>query len=84
MLTIGPTYHRPHRQLTLVAAILALSLLCASAARASDLTISGGGYGHGVGMSQEGAVGYAEHGFSYQQILAHYYIGTALVAVGGG
>lgn len=78
MLTIGPTYHRTHRQLTLVAAILALSLLCASAARASDLIISGGGYGHGVGMSQEGALGYAEHGFSYQQILAHYYTGTSI------
>ena len=40
--------------------------------------ISGGGYGHGVGMSQEGALGYAEHGFSYQQILAHYYTGTSI------
>jgi SpoIID/LytB domain protein len=78
MLTIGPTYHRPHRHLTLFAATLAVLLLCASAARASDLMISGGGYGHGVGMSQEGALGYAEHGFSYQQILAHYYAGTAI------
>lgn len=32
------------------------------------------GYGHGVGMSQMGAVGYAnEAGWSYQQILRHYY-----------
>jgi stage II sporulation protein D len=29
-------------------------------------------------MSQEGALGYAEHGYSYAQILAHYYSGTAL------
>jgi stage II sporulation protein D len=29
-------------------------------------------------MSQEGALGYAEHGSSYQQILAHYYTGTAI------
>src|SRR5437899_11354679 len=29
-------------------------------------------------MSQEGARGYAEHGYSYQAILAHYYPGTAL------
>ena len=43
--------------------------------------IKGAGYGHGVGMSQEGALGYAEHGYSYQAILAHYYTGTALGTV---
>jgi stage II sporulation protein D len=42
------------------------------------LVISGGGDGHGVGMSQYGAYGYALHGASYQFILAHYYQGTAL------
>ena len=40
--------------------------------------IDGAGDGHGVGMSQEGALGYAEHGASYSEILAHYYTGTAL------
>ena len=29
--------------------------------------IAGAGYGHGVGMSQDGALGYAEHGYSYQR-----------------
>ena len=43
--------------------------------------IKGAGYGHGVGMSQEGALGYAQHGYSYQAILAHYYTGTALGSV---
>ncbi len=43
-----------------------------------SLVITGAGDGHGVGMSQEGAYGYAEHGWSYEQILAHYYTGTAL------
>ena len=42
------------------------------------LVISGAGDGHGVGMSQEGALGYAQHGWSYEAILAHYYTGTAL------
>ena len=37
---------------------------------------SGHGWGHGVGMSQYGAYGYAQHGASFQQILAHYYPGT--------
>lgn len=41
------------------------------------LVISGAGDGHGVGMSQDGALGYAEHGWTYQAILAHYYTGTA-------
>jgi len=50
----------------------------------STFVFSGKGFGHGVGMSQWGAQGMALGGASYQQILAHYYIGTALVAVGGG
>jgi stage II sporulation protein D len=45
---------------------------------ASRFYISGAGYGHGVGMSQYGAAGFALHGYSYGQILAHYYSGTTL------
>jgi stage II sporulation protein D len=40
--------------------------------------LTGHGWGHGVGMSQYGAYGYAQHGWTYQQILAHYYPGTTL------
>src|SRR5438477_201208 len=40
--------------------------------------ISGHGYGHGVGMGQWGAEGYALHGYTYDQILAAYYSGTTL------
>ena len=36
------------------------------------------GYGHGVGMSQYGANGYANAGLSFNQILMHYYPGTTL------
>src|SRR5437868_707706 len=39
---------------------------------------SGHGWGHGIGMSQYGAWGYALHGYGYQQILSHYYPGTTL------
>jgi stage II sporulation protein D len=73
-----PTYHRTHRCLAAFLVTFVASLGGAAAASAADLVIAGGGYGHGVGMSQEGALGYAEHGFSYQQILTHYYSGTAL------
>ncbi len=37
------------------------------------------GYGHGVGMSQEGALGYSRQGSSYTNILLHYYPGTTIV-----
>lgn len=38
------------------------------------------GYGHGCGMSQWGAVGYAQNGWSYQDILLHYFPGTTLTS----
>lgn len=38
----------------------------------------GGGFGHGVGMSQTGAVGMAEKRKSYEEILKHYYQGIEL------
>jgi hypothetical protein len=44
----------------------------------STVVISGHGWGHGLGMSQWGAYGYALHGWTYDKILAHYYTGTAI------
>ena len=41
------------------------------------------GFGHGVGMSQNGANFYARYdGWNYEQILSHYYPGTTLVNTG--
>ena len=40
--------------------------------------ISGRGWGHGVGMAQWGAYGFAQQGATYDEILAHYYTGTTL------
>jgi SpoIID/LytB domain protein len=42
------------------------------------VTITGAGFGHGVGMSQYGARGQAEAGRSASQILRHYYSGTTV------
>lgn len=39
---------------------------------------TGGGWGHGVGMCQCGAAGMADDGFTYEEILNHYYPGTEL------
>ncbi|MGH3025624.1 MAG: SpoIID/LytB domain-containing protein, partial [Gaiellaceae bacterium] len=44
----------------------------------SVLAFSGHGWGHGLGLSQWGAYGYAKHGWTYDRILAHYYTGTTL------
>ncbi len=40
--------------------------------------ITGSGFGHGVGMSQWGARSLAEQGWSYEQILQHYYRSIAI------
>lgn len=66
--------------LALGAALLAPGTRTAASPTGSapTLLIRGAGDGHGVGMSQEGALGYAQHGYSYTQILAHYYTGTAI------
>lgn len=40
------------------------------------LNITTRGYGHGVGMSQYGANGMAKQGYSYEEILKHYYTGV--------
>ncbi len=86
------TYHRPRaapawmrlRSAVLACALASVALASGatggvSAARAgSTLVIEGAGDGHGVGMSQDGALGYAQHGLGYQAILAHYYSGTTL------
>src|SRR3954470_15711900 len=59
--------------------ILALAAATPAAAKPkSTFTIRGAGFGHGVGMSQYGAMGLAERGDSAAAILAHYYTGTAL------
>ena len=44
----------------------------------NNVSIETKGYGHGVGMSQYGALGMAKKGKSYKDILSHYYIGTNL------
>jgi stage II sporulation protein D len=65
---------------------LALAVLvCATAGSAragTALIVTGHGWGHGVGMSQWGAYGYALHGWRYRRILTHYYPGTTMGRVG--
>lgn len=44
----------------------------------TNVSFTGGGYGHGVGMSQYGAYGLSLLGKSYIEIIEHYYPGTEL------
>ncbi len=71
----------------LVALALAATLVAAASAQSPRppaaygealFVVSGRGYGHGVGMSQYGALGQAKAGRTYDEILAHYYSGTEL------
>ena len=45
----------------------------------NNVEINTKGYGHGVGLSQYGALGMAKEGYKYKDILNHYYTGTKLV-----
>ncbi len=49
--------------------------------RPATWIFKGGGWGHGVGMCQTGAIGRAEAGQSYQEILAHYYNGATVAPI---
>src|SRR5215218_4622171 len=75
---------------TAAAPLLCLLLAVGAGARAAGegvvspapvstvFSISGRGWGHGVGMSQYGALGFAQHGWSYRRIVGHYFRGTQL------
>ena len=45
------------------------------------IEINTNGYGHGVGMSQYGANQMAKEGYSYQEILKHYYTGVEITSI---
>ncbi len=61
-----------------VAATASATTPAAQAPPRSVFVVDGGGWGHGVGMSQWGAYGQSLKGRTYAQILATYYQGTTL------
>src|SRR3954451_3104186 len=67
---------------TAAAALMGALALAPAAPAASRLVVTGHGFGHGIGMSQYGALGYAQHGTGYQEILGHYYEQTSLAPLG--
>jgi stage II sporulation protein D len=66
------------RRLALPVAILIVLATAAGAAASPVFVLKGHGWGHGVGMSQYGALGRAADGQNYKQILGFYFDGTSL------
>ncbi len=70
------------RFLAVVAALAASAGLAAASAADKPpqpvFVLAGGGWGHGVGLSQWGALGQAKAGRDYRAILGHYYRGTEI------
>ncbi len=63
------------RTLVIVAAALAAA---APASAGTTFLLDGRGWGHGIGMSQYGARGFAEAGWGHERILKHFYRGTEI------
>ena len=67
-----------------LALVVLMLLAAASSAQASvNWVVRGHGFGHGVGVSQYGAYGYALHGKDYRFILGHYYQGRTISQMEG-
>ena len=77
------------RRLSLVVPLVSLLVAAATVSApaaptpATAFVLAGGGWGHGVGMSQWGAFGQAKAGRAYKEILGTYFPGTALGAPAG-
>jgi stage II sporulation protein D len=69
---------RPLAGLAALACMVAMGVGAAGAEAKVVWKFPGAGNGHGVGMSQWGAYGYAKQGTTYEAILAHYYSGTTI------
>ncbi len=79
--------HRPQAAVPLASLALLLVALGVlggpnTAAAKVRFKIDGKGFGHGVGMSQWGAYGFAKQGRGYERILDHYYSKTKLAKTG--
>ena len=65
--------------IALMASVLSVQAVDASPPTVPvSFDISGSGFGHGVGLSQYGARGMAQDGFTAEGIIKHYYVGTTV------
>lgn len=61
----------------------AVALLLPTVAEGAKWVVKGRGFGHGVGLSQYGAYGFAKQGAGYKKIVGHYFKGTRVGRAGG-
>jgi stage II sporulation protein D len=66
------------RRLLVVLAVAAALATCSTATAGTTFVVDGHGWGHGVGMSQYGAMGFALDGWDHERILTYFYRGTRL------
>ncbi|MFL5944096.1 MAG: SpoIID/LytB domain-containing protein [Gaiellaceae bacterium] len=74
------------RRTVALASVFLLGIVPAASARvdgrasagSATFVVTGHGWGHGVGLSQYGAYGYAQKGTGYEKIVLHYFPGTEL------
>lgn len=66
------------RRFAALPTVLACLALPVAASASTIFVVKGRGFGHGIGMSQYGAQGFAQHGWDYRRILARYYKGTTI------
>lgn len=80
--TITPKYILPKQKLKLTEVRAKFKMrstnFCVKS-KGGKVTVKGRGFGHGVGLSQEGAMKMTEQGYTYQEVLEHYYQGIHIV-----
>ena len=70
----------PIRQIlgSLKSALFVVEAVAGSDGAPAEFVVTGGGFGHGAGMCQTGAIGMGESGIAFETILGHYYQGSAV------
>lgn len=81
-MVLNTAHHTTRRSIvllvTLSAALAAAASYASMAMAATQYRVTGRGWGHGIGMSQYGAQGFATHGYTAGQIIRYYYQGTTI------
>lgn len=77
----GTTVNAARLRISLGSTKMRSTLLTSIAVKDNTITLSGRGYGHGVGMPQWGAYALAQQGMSGEEIALHYYNGLRVVRV---
>ena len=80
LFTVGPATARAGLFASLTRPGCAVGCVAASPGSGPLFVVTGHGWGHGVGMPQYGAYGYAQHGWTYRQMIGHYFTGTTIGA----